>query len=552
MNASLLEQVHNAQASAGPAPTTRRMQAVYLKQDTKLEPLVSCWYAWGHLISPAQRALNIAFRQIPMLRSFVANPGVHESASKNPALYGGTFLELGRKDVPAAQALLKHMLHKDAAAIRFAEEYVKLDRVMQKCNTGLSLDHLYQTLPEPLAGLTEVAYDMNNHPAPRIIEELLYGTALDLDADQKISFCTTRDEARNFFLNTPRLDGMERMSVPISFDDKRLDLLALSRVDAVPVDELASALNVQEGDRDRFEAYFTTQAPQRNRPSYEGDDVRVRYFGHACVLLQTRRVSILIDPFVTWDQDEAGSRLTFHDLPDFIDYVFLTHNHQDHFCPETLLQLRKRIGCILVPRNNPYNISDPSMHLALRRLGFPHVQIMDPMGSVNVVDGAITSLPFYGEHADLSISSKHAMHISLKGRSFLFVADSDGKDPVLYRRIAARLGKIDHLFIGMECDGAPLTWLYNPYLSNPIGRKEDESRRLSGSDAEHAWSIAKEIGCKTAHVYALGQEPWLKYVAGLQYTEESKQIVESNEFVQRCREHGIQSERLHGCKTMEF
>ena len=62
----------------------------------------------------------------------------------------------------------------------------------------------------------------------------------------------------------------------------------------------------------------------------------------------------------------------------------------------------------------------------------------------------------------------------------------------------------------------------------------------------------EEIGCKTAYVYAMGQEPWLRFVAGLQYTPQSKQIVESDKFVGRCREAGLTAERLYGSRTMRM
>ncbi|WP_369929432.1 hypothetical protein [Xanthomonas sp. NCPPB 2632] len=86
----------------------------------------------------------------------------------------------------------------------------------------------------------------------------------------------------------------------------------------------------------------------------------------------------------------------------------------------------------------------------------------------------------------------------------------------------------------------------------PINRKDDESRRLSGSDSDRAWSIVEELQCKTAYVYAMGQEPWLRFVAGLEYTKDSKQIIESDRFVTRCRAEGIHSERLHGSRTFEY
>jgi len=144
---------------------------------------------------------------------------------------------------------------------------------------------------------------------------------------------------------------------------------------------------------------------------------------------------------VTWDDYPQEEHLSFHDLPDHIDWVFLTHNHQDHFSVELLLQLRTRIGCILVPRNNPNCVADPSMRLALESMGFDSAQIMDWMDSVAIAGGTITSIPFFGEHADLDIASKHGMHLRIKDRTFLFLADSDCKDPKLYQRVLDRLGK---------------------------------------------------------------------------------------------------------------
>jgi L-ascorbate metabolism protein UlaG (beta-lactamase superfamily) len=263
-------------------------------------------------------------------------------------------------------------------------------------------------------------------------------------------------------------------------------------------------------------------------------------------------VSVLIDPLVVCGHEEPEATLAFEDLPDRIDYVFITHNHQDHLCPEILLQLRPRIGQILVPRNNPGNLADPSIKLTLKALGFNNVTIMDPLDCVAVANGEITSLPSYGEHADLSISSKHGTYLRLDGHTLAFLADANCLDRMLYRRLIDRLGRIDTLFIGMECNGAPMSWLYNPYLARPVKRKDDESRRLSGCDSERAWAVVEEMGCRRVFVYAMGQEPWLKYLCGLQYTAESRQMVESDRLVERCRAAGITARRLYGCQEMTF
>ncbi|KNE75164.1 putative beta-lactamase (plasmid) [Candidatus Burkholderia crenata] len=523
---------------------------VYLRSHTKIEPLIMRWYAWSHLISPAQHAMNMAFRHVPMLKSFLAAPTVHEAVSNNPEMLGGPYLELKKSDVAAVKALWQQTQQRGEKMIQFAEALLKLDRRLQKSEAGFSLDHVYAELPDALQGLVEVSYDLHNHPSLRLIEELLYLEDWMNDDGQEIAFNLSKEEERAFFINTPRLDMPGRMVVPLPFADKRFDLLATSRLSPVSLGSLADALEIPATQRPAFRDYFTTTPPQRNKPTYRGDGVRVRYFGHACVLVQSAEVSVLVDPFLNWDHNTEEKRLTFYDLPDRIDYVFITHNHPDHFSCEALLQLRNRIGHILVPRNNGNNFADPSMKLTLKRLGFDNVMVMDEMASITVPDGRLVSLPSYGEHSDLSITSKHGLFLSLKGRTFMFLADSDAKDRVLYRRIVRQVGRVDNLFIGMECDGAPLSWLYGPYLSNPIGRKEDESRRLSGSDCERAWRIVEECGCSRALVYAMGQESWFRFVVGLEYTPDKKQIVESDVFVDRCRQAGLDGERLHGCCTV--
>lgn len=531
---------------------TKEDQALFLRSETKIEPLSCGWYVWGHLVPPVQHALNLAFRQLSLLKSFVANPSVHEAAASDPGLLGAPFVQLQKAEVARVAELAKRTAESCGNQLRFAESLMAFSRQLLESAHGFSLEGLYQTMPACLSGLIELTYDLNNQPGIRINEELSYSADLDNAKTQQIALFAGKDRDRAFFLNTPRLDSPERLILPVPFAERRLDVLAASRTRPTSAARLLDVLRVPVPQQQRFLQYFTTTPPQRNQPEYLGEEVRVRYFGHACVLVQTSKVSILVDPLLVGDHEEEEAALTMNDLPDFIDYVFLTHNHQDHLNPEMLLQLRSRIGHILVPRNNPGNLADPSMKLTLRALGFDNVTIMDPLESVAIAEGEITSLPFYGEHADLSISSKHGLHLRLKGQTFAFLADANCMDRVLYRRLTSRLGKIDTLFIGMECDGAPLTWLYSPYLPRPMKRKDDESRRLSGSDCDRAWAVVEEIGCTKVFVYAMGQEPWLKHLCGLQYTAESKQIVESNRLVERCRDARIPAERLYGCREMMF
>jgi hypothetical protein len=69
-----------------------------------MELLAGRWFAWAHLISPAQHAMNIAFRHLPIMNSFVSAPQVHVAAAKDPKLIGAPFLHLPANAVPTKSA----------------------------------------------------------------------------------------------------------------------------------------------------------------------------------------------------------------------------------------------------------------------------------------------------------------------------------------------------------------------------------------------------------------------------------------------------------------
>lgn len=538
--------------SGGKMAATRWHRPIFLKTDTKMEPLACRWYAWPHLLSPTLHALNLAFRQIPALKSFLSNPAVHAAAERDPELFTGQFVPLPAACIVEVRKLLEDMEKSCSSLVQFALDWRAAARSLQDCATDASLDDFYSGLPASLAGLVELAHDVNGHPSMRVLEEMLATTDLGNAHTQELSLFSGRDPERAFFLNTPRLRTPCRLDLAVPFEDPRIDLLSSMRIRAAPFGDVVDAFGLDEPAARRFESLVTSEAPARREPDYSGDGVRLRYFGHACVLVQSAATSVLFDPVVAWDREPGGATLTFDDLPDRIDTVFLTHNHQDHFCPETLLQLRARVGRVLTPTHNRASIADPSMPQALRQLGIRHATALTPLSHVDIPGGRITSLPFFGEHAGLDMHSKHGALVELKGRRFLFLADSDCAEPRLYERLRDVMGNVDALFIGMECDGAPLSWLYAPYLTRPVTRAADESRRLSGANCERAWKVIDLLGCRRVFVYAMGQEPWLRHLLGLAYTPDSIQIVESNRLVERCRAHGIPAERLTGCGEIRF
>jgi len=219
---------------------------------------------------------------------------------------------------------------------------------------------------------------------------------------------------------------------------------------------------------------------------------------------------------------------------------------------ETLLQLRHKIEKIIVPRSTGGRLEDPSLKIMLQNIGFKNVFEIDNLETYEINGGQITGVPFLGEHADLNVGTKIAHFVKLKGKSFLFAADSNNLEPKLYEHVFRLLGDIDVLFLGMECDGAPLSWLYGPLLTKPLERRMDQSRRLAGSDFEKAIKIVEQFNCKEVYVYAMGQEPWLNYVMSIKYTDESNPIVASNKLIDACRNRGIHSERLYCKKEIHY
>ncbi|HEX5733818.1 MAG TPA: MBL fold metallo-hydrolase [Blastocatellia bacterium] len=524
-------------------------EKLYLKQNVLAEPLINRWYAWSYLIAPATAAMYIANSHLKIMRSFVSNPQVHISALKNPAMIGGPFINYPASRVEEIESLMGTTIKQQANMLELAEAIKTLDGVLSNEAEGYSLEPLYKKIPDALRGYVELVYDLNNNPSIRFIEGLLYNSPYYGQAAQGISLSIVDRDDRPFVFSTPRLDDEQHLNLNIPFCDERLDELFRAKNLPQSLGYMQDVLNIREKDYELLSSFFTNEAPP-TRSNYTGDKLRIRYFGHACILIETDSTSILLDPVVSYKIESGIARYTFTDLPETINYILITHNHQDHCMLETLLQLRHKTENVIVPRSNSGALADPSLKLALQKTGFKNVREIDEMETVSLLDGVITSLPFFGEHADLNIRTKTAYLITLKGKSVLCVADSNNLLAGIYDRVHEITGDLDMAFLGMECDGAPMSWLYGPLLTQPLARKMDQSRRFDGSDFEKAVDIIRAFNPKQVYVYAMGQEPWLTYLTSIRYTEASRPIVESNKLVAECAERGIVSERLYGRKEI--
>jgi L-ascorbate metabolism protein UlaG (beta-lactamase superfamily) len=524
-------------------------QQVYLKQNVLAEPLFNQWYAWSGLIAPASAAMFIANSHLKIMQSFVSSPQVHVAALKNPAMRGAPFIHYDADRAPEIKALLEKTSKESAQMVELAAAIRTLSELLENEVTGLSLEPLYAKVPDCLRGYVELVYDSSNRASIRFIEGLLYRSRYYDTSSQSISLSEVDDDDRPFVLSSPQLQDDRHLHLSTPFNNPALDELFKMRTVPQPLGYATELLGVRAGDAERFNRFFTTEATTSPQP-YNGEGVRIRYFGHACVLFESRNVSILTDPVVSYAYPGSGERYSLADLPDAIDYVVITHNHQDHCMFETLLQLRHKIKHIIVPKNSGDGLLDPSLKLVLRTIGFKNVSEIDELESVEVPGGSITGLPFLGEHADFNIRTKIAYLIKLEGKSALCVADSNNIEPRLYEHIQQLTGNVDILFIGMECEGAPLSWLYGPLLTKPLARKLDQSRRLDGSDCRKGMALIDCLKPSQVYVYAMGQEPWLTYLTSIQYTEQSKPIVESNKLVAECRERNLVADRLFGCREI--
>jgi L-ascorbate metabolism protein UlaG (beta-lactamase superfamily) len=517
---------------------------MYLRSKAIVEPLVDRFYAWPHTVAPVQGAMNLAFLQVPMLESYLQAPQLHVSASSNPELRGGFFVNIAEDEAPRIQDLLSGIKRDRADILRFAAAVAEGQELLRSSATGFDLTPLYSKLPTELNGLVELVYDTENQPSMRFMEPVVYKSPIYDESRQSVQLSLEPGVERPFILSTPRLASADVLELDIPFRHAGLEQLFLARIRPTTPGALREALEISDDEQFRRLLGLLSERPGLAPDRHIDAGGRIRYFGHACLVLQSPEASVVTDPFISADSD-AGDRYTLDDLPDFIDAVVITHAHQDHIVLETLLQLRGRIGTVVVPRSSRGNLEDPAMGLLLRQFGFSVTEV-DIFDEVPIPGGRIVATPFLGEHCDLDIRGKSTYWVELAGKKVFVGADSSGIDPQLYRFVRGHLGTADYAFLGMECDGAPLTWLYQALLTKPVTKKMSNSRKLSGSNAEQAAAIMTELGAAEAYIYAMGEEPWLGHIMATTYNEDTYQLKQIDEFLSWCKVKDIPAGHLFG------
>lgn len=166
------------------------------------------------------------------------------------------------------------------------------------------------------------------------------------------------------------------------------------------------------------------------------------HLGHAALLYRQRHTLLLFDPWLLpWFAESPTPSLWGGLLPRPAA-VFLTHDHDDHVDPRTLLHLPKDIPIIVPSRRNRTQLFF-DYHGLLAELGFEQVIELAHGESWAFEGGAVVSVPFYGEDpCDLRMP-RNCYLISDRGYNVLVHADSgptnDGrsalKDNVIQRLV---------------------------------------------------------------------------------------------------------------------
>jgi L-ascorbate metabolism protein UlaG (beta-lactamase superfamily) len=521
-----------------------------LRKSTVVEPLVNRWSAYSQCISPLTASLYVNHYQTPNLKQYLQSPELAVEACKNPKYRAGRFVNIPVARAKEVEVFLAETEKEYADSIRMAQDVLKFQaQLAAGAAAGLPLAPFYNRVPDSLRGYVELLYDYFTRPGMRVIEPMLYESKHYRPHLQSFRlFSLKNDRARDFIFSTPRLPSAGELDWQVPFNDPRVDALFALDTNPQPLAKIRELLGVTSAADDLLRTLFV-EAKEPAPRQYESDHIHVQHFGHACVLIEWNGKTILVDPcFGPTPTDETGRRLSYEDLPAHIDYVLITHNHHDHYSLETLLRIRHRLGCLVVPRSYGLHYGDISLKLLSTKLGFNNVVEVDALDSLPFPGGRIVAVPFLGEHSDLP-HAKSAYVIEIGKQRMLFAADSDCLDPRQYEHLADILGPVQTVFLGLECVGAPMSWTCGAFFPVKPTMQQDQSRRQHGSDSERGMRMLRALGARRLYVYAMGLEPWYEWLLGLAYTDDAQQIKEMKKILVDARNAGLLEARLLTAKT---
>lgn len=152
-------------------------------------------------------------------------------------------------------------------------------------------------------------------------------------------------------------------------------------------------------------------------------DREIVHLGHAALLYRQQAQCLLFDPWLLpWFAEMPMPSLWGQVLPRPAA-VFLTHDHDDHVEPRSLLSLPKDIPIVVPSRRNRTHYYYDYQAL-LRDLGFTQVVELAHGEQWHFDGGAVVSVPFYGEDPCDIEMPRNCYLITDRGQNILVHADS--------------------------------------------------------------------------------------------------------------------------------
>lgn len=179
----------------------------------------------------------------------------------------------------------------------------------------------------------------------------------------------------------------------------------------------------------------------RNRWLEATKDRDTIHLGHAAVMYRQRDSFFLFDPWLLpWFAESNVPSLWVSHLPKPAG-IFLTHDHDDHVDPRTLLHMPKDVPIIIPSRRNRKDLFYDYVPL-LKELGFSSIIELAHDEAWPFDGGSVISVPFFGEDpCDLEMP-RNCYLVADRGHNVLVHADSG---PTNNGRSALKEGVIQQL-----------------------------------------------------------------------------------------------------------
>lgn len=226
-------------------------------------------------------------------------------------------MEIPVERAAQVREFLKATEVKQRANLKLADNLIAFHNYLVSEANGESLEPFYAMLPDELRGYVELIYDYYHRPTVRVLESLLYESDYYNPSLQSVRlFEQKTDNSRSFVMSTPRLSSPEQIDWVVPFKSEAIDEVFKLDSSPRPFEFIRELLNVS-GEESGLLMELLTQEPFLTPAKWDGVTARLRYFGHASVLVEYNGVSIMTDPCLGVVPSQGGTdRFSYRDLPE--------------------------------------------------------------------------------------------------------------------------------------------------------------------------------------------------------------------------------------------